>query len=76
MGQKGGGKRWCGECLKYEMKNLKDKGGHEAYYCVDCPIKRKKPLRKLRKGYEACQEQSLCAVCFNIKVKEGLINGP
>ena len=59
--------------MKKASNVTRDKSGHRTYICNDCPNERKKLPRKNEKGYEACQKLNLCAICYNKKVREGLI---
>ena len=57
--------------MKHDDKSVKTASGHRGYIFNECPLKRKKLLRKKRKGYEACQKLNLCAACYNKKVRQG-----
>ena len=59
--------------IKLKKSCHKNKSGHRTYVCNDCPGERKNLPRKNWKEYEACQKLNLCAICYNKKVREGLI---
>ena len=74
MGQKGGGKGWCGDCLKAEETEkeglLRDKQGHLCFKCRSCPQTvrvRKYCKNDKRRGTEHLFEKRLCQVCFDLK---------
>ena len=73
MGLKGGGKGWCGDCLKAE--ELKKKGyfrneqGHLCFLCCSCSLAvrvRKEDKKKGMKGTDHLFEKHLCQECFDL----------
>ena len=79
MGQSGGGKGWCGRCLRtedLERRGLfRDDHGHVFFSCRSCPrtvrvIKESK--KQWRKGTVHLLKKRLCRTCFELEDNDGI----
>ena len=73
MGQKGGGKGWCGDCLRAEEHEklgiFRDEHYDLYFSCRSCDQAvrvRKEGKKKWMQGSEHLFERRLCQVCFDL----------